>query len=154
MLSRQKLGYKFEDLVHELISQTSYPVLREKEIINTYGILSYGIDHLINLPEYIVCIQDKWRDTKTQLSDINHFIKSCDKVHEAENKKCVGIYLTKIEITKGALEAFEYENYKQKNFYLSLFDSDMNQLLKKLSYLMYSNQIYFIDPDGSTIMLD
>ena len=153
-LSKQELGYLFENLVHDLISKTKYPVLREKEIINIFGILSFGIDHLIILPEYNICIQDKWRDSKIQLSNINHFIKSCDKISEAENKKCIGIYLTKLGISKGGLEALEYENIKQKNFYLSLFDSDMNLLLEKLSNLLYSNQIYFYNSDGSIIMLN
>jgi hypothetical protein len=58
----------------------------------------------------------------------------------------------KIEITKGALEAFTNENIKQINFYLSLSDTNMDLLLKKLSYLFYSNQIYFYEPDGSAIM--
>ena len=111
-------------------------------------------DHLINLSDYIICIQDKWRDNKSLLSDINHFIKSCEKVSEIENKKCIGIYLTKMGISKGGTEAFENENIKQKNFYLSLFDTDMDLLLEKLSKKLYENQIYFYYEDGSTIMLN
>jgi len=154
MLTKQQLGYKFEDQVHELISQTYYPILREKEIIKKYGILCYGIDHLVYSVEYLICIQDKWRDTKSSLNDINHFLKSVEKVSEAENKRCIGIYLTKVPITKGGLEALKNENTKQTNLFLSINNEDMNLLLKKLSELFYSNQIYFYEPDGTTIMLD
>ena len=104
MFTKQQLGNYFEDCVHEFISLTNYKVLREKEIVNLYSRLSYGIDHLIYLPECIICIQDKWRDTPIGLSDINHFLKCVENVHLKENyKKCVGIYLTKIPITKGSL---------------------------------------------------
>ena len=33
MIVRQQLGYLFENYVHRLISQSNYPVLREKEIV-------------------------------------------------------------------------------------------------------------------------
>ena len=154
MSSRQQLGYIFEENIHNLILQTIYEVLGEKQIIKKYGKLYYGIDHIINVSEYIICIQDKWRDTKSQLSDINHFIKSTEKISDVENKRCIGIYLSKLPLTKGALDAFEYENIKLKNKFMSLSNDNMNKLLLELSYLLYSNQIYFYECDGSSIMLD
>lgn len=154
MLTKQKLAYEFENTVHNLISQTNYEVLREKDIIKKYGVLYYGIDHIIYISEYIICIQDKWRDTKSDLSDINHFIKTTEKISDAENKRCIGIYLSKMQITKGALKAFEYENFKCKNRFISISNVNADLLLKELSQLFYSNQIYFYDSDGSTIMLD
>ena len=154
MISKQQQGYIFEDKVHELISQTNNQVLREKEIIKKYGILSYGIDHLIYTSEYIICIQDKWRETKSSLHDINHFLKSVEKVSEAENKRCIGIYMTKVPVTKGGLEAFDSENKKQSNLFVSFHDEDMDKILKKLSELLYLNHIYFYESDGSIIMLN
>lgn len=153
MLTKQQLGYFFEDSVHELISQSNYQVLREKEIVDKYSVLSNGIDHLIYLPEYIICIQDKWRDTKASLSDINHFIKSVENIHVRENyKKCNCLYLTKLPITKGALDAFEYENNKGINNFISIYDDNMDLLLNKLTTLFYLSNIYFYEPDGSVIM--
>ncbi len=52
------------------------------------------------------------------------------------------------------MEAFEHENLKQNNIFLSLYDENQDKLLNKLSKLFYSNQIYFYEPDGSIIMLD
>lgn len=154
MYTKQQLGYKFEDDVHELISQSNYQVLREKEIVNKYSVLSYGIDHLIYLPNLIICIQDKWRDTKPSLSDINHFIKSLENIHIKENYiKCIGIYLSKSPITKYGLEAFEFENNKGNNYFLSIHEESMEIILNKLTVLFYQNDIFFYEPDGSTIML-
>ena len=36
MLNKRKLGYELSNAVHDLISQTNFEVLREKEIINIY----------------------------------------------------------------------------------------------------------------------
>ncbi len=152
---KQQLGYLFEDYVHNLISQSKYQVLREKEIINKYDKLSAGIDHLIYLPDYIICIQDKWRDCKPNLTDINHFLKSVENVHIRENyKKCIGIYLSKTPITKGGVDAFEFENNKGTNYFLSLNGETMEIILTKLMGLFYDNCIFFYEPDGSAIMLE
>ena len=153
MLIRQQLGYLFEDKVHELISQCNYQVIREKEIVNKYSVLSNGIDHIVYLSDYIICIQDKWRDTKSSLSDINHFIKSVENIYIKENyKKCIGLYLTKVPITKGASNAFEYENSKGINYFLSINDDNMDLLLNKLTTLFYLSGIFFYEPDGCVIM--
>lgn len=154
METKQQLGYFFENRIHDLISKTNYEVLREKDIVKKYGILCHGIDHLIYTSEYIICIQDKWRDTKSSLQDINHFLKSVEKISEAEYKRCVGIYLTKIPITKGGLEAFANENSKQFNLFLSLHNENMDIIFDKLTELFYSNNIFFYNNDGSTIMMN
>lgn len=154
MLSKQKLGYKFEDNIHEIISQSIYEVLRERQIVNKYTVLSNGIDHLIYLYDYIICIQDKWRETKPSLSDINHFIKGVENIYIKENYiKCVGIYLSKLPLTKGGLDAFEIENNKGTNYFLSLSGDDFEEVIYKLSRLFYKNGIFFYEPDGSAIML-
>jgi hypothetical protein len=154
MISRQQQGYLFEDKIHILISQTKYKVLTNKDITKKYNnVLCSGIDHLIYTTDYIICIQDKWRDTKSQLIDINHFLKSIEYVVEAEKKECIAIYLTKVPITKGACEAFNYENTKHSIKYFPVYDENQELLIKKFSELLYSNQIYFYDSDDCLVML-
>ena len=154
MLTKQQLGYLFEDCVHELISHSNFQVLREKEIVEKYSNLSYGIDHLIYLQDFIICIQDKWRDIKSSLSDINHFIKCVENIHVKENnKKCIGIYLSKIVITKGGVDAFEFENRKNCYYFLSLYDDNIKMLLNKLTKFLYDmTNVYLYELDGSAIM--
>ena len=153
MLTKQQLGYVFENHIHQIITLTYYPVLTEKEIVNKYSRLSFGIDHLIYLPDYIICIQDKWRDTKSPLSDINHFIKCVENIYIRENyKKCIGIYLSKMPITEGAQQSFSFENSKGLCYFISLHDEYINRLINKLTNLFYSNNIFFYEPDGSAIM--
>jgi hypothetical protein len=155
MNARQRLGFLFEDKVHDLISQSMYQVLREVDVVYKYSVLSSGIDHLIYLPDFIICIQDKWRESKPNLSQINHFIKGVENIHIKENyKKCIGIYLSKEPVTKGGLDAFEFENYKGINYFLSISGYNMDIILNKLAGIFYDNHIYFYEPDGSAIMLD
>jgi hypothetical protein len=154
MISKQQEGFIIETTVFDLISKTKCSVLREKEIVRLYSKLSNGIDILIYTPTLIYCIQVKWRDSKSQLSDINHFLKCCQQVSEAEHKNCIGIYVSKLPITKGANDAFEYENKKNNNYYIAIDDENINLLLIKLSIFLYKNQIFFYENDGSAIMLD
>ena len=153
MFTKQQLGFLFEDYVHILISQSNYKVLREREIVNIYSVLSSGIDHLIYLQDFIICIQDKWSDSKIGLSDINHFLKSVENIYIRENyKKCIGIYLSRVPITKSGINAFECENAKGINYFVPIHDDNMKQILNKLTTLFYLNNIFFYEPDGSTIM--
>lgn len=153
-LTKQKLGFIFEDNIHELISQTTYTILREKEIVNKYSLLAYGIDHIMYLEECIICIQDKWRSSKPSLSDINHFTSAVKYINDNEFKKCVGIYLSKEPLTAGALKAFEYENNKGINYFFSIYDDNMDQIVHKIKKIFYENKIFLYENDGSAIMLN
>ena len=154
MITKQQLGFLFQNKIHDLISQTNYQVLEEKEIVKKYSRLTFGIDHIINSYNYIFCIQDKWSDKKSSLSDINHFVKCVEVLQSQENyKKCIGIYLTKIPITSDAQDAFNFENYKGYNYFLSLYDNDMKEISKKLTNLLYSYGVFFYECDGSSIMI-
>lgn len=152
-ITKQKLGFMFENNIHEFISQTKYTILREKEIVNKYSCLAYGIDHLMYLEECIICIQDKWRSSKPSLSDINHFISAVKYINDNEFKKCVGIYLSKEPLTAYASKAFEYENNKKINYFFSVYDNDMDKIIHKITKIFYENKIFLYENDGSAIML-
>jgi hypothetical protein len=149
-----ELGFAFENLIHNEISQCGYQVLREKDIINKYGPIAFGIDHLIIGPNFIVSIQDKWKITKPQINDINHFIMASTRVGQIENKKCLGIYLSKAPLTTYAKSAFEHDNKIQQNKYIDIYSDNQTQIIKKLTKILYIYGIYFFEPDGSVIMLN
>jgi len=154
MISRHQFGYLFEEKIHNLISKTKYNVLTNKDITKKYNnILCSGIDYLINTTDYIICIQDKWRDTKSQLIGINHFLKSIEYIVEVEKKRCIGIYLTKTPITKSVADVFNNSNTKHSITCFPIYDENQELLINKFSELLYSNQIYFYDSDDSLVML-
>lgn len=155
-LTRRELGFHFEDQVHSLLTTTNQYVLREKEIVQKYGKLANGVDHLICINDQnktIIAIQDKWRASSQQLHDINHFISCVRHIERTEQKYVIGIYVTKKPITSGAIQSLNEEN-KICNRYHHISNSNMNHVMHKLMCVLYYLGIYMYDPDGSTIMLD
>lgn len=149
-----QLGKKFEDEIHQLIIQTNYPVFRENEIIKKYDKSVYGIDHLIQTSFFIVTIQDKWRQVKPTLNEINHFLMATRRISKIENKSYLAIYLSKLPPTSNAKLAISFDNSNSYNEIITI-NGDSHELLKiKLSILLYKYKIYFYDYDDSAIMLD
>lgn len=149
----QSLGLLFEDEVHELLVQTKLPVLREKDIVKKYGQNVKGIDHLITHSEYIICIQDKRTSSSPVLSVVNHFIQCVESISWKENKKCIGIYLTKQGLTGPARVSFSDVNSRNKNLFIELYDNNLSKLKYKLLELFYSNHIYLYESDDCLYML-
>jgi hypothetical protein len=149
------LDHSLENSIHEQISKCEYQVLREKEIVSKYGNIAYGIDHLIIGSNFIVSIQDKWKNSKQSLNHINHFIKATERIGCIENKYYLGIYLSKMPLTSNAKSAFEYENTKSNvNKFIEINSDTEQKIINKLSSTLYNYKIYFYESDGSTIMLE
>ena len=148
-----KLGYEFEDLIHNIISQSEYIVLRENDIVKTYGQTVYGIDHMIKTTNFLVLIQDKWKNSKPGLQDINHFTKATERISDIEHKRCLCIYLSKYPITSYAEQAFNVENNKRLNRFITISSESQQQIIKILTRILYNNKIYFYESDGSAIMI-
>lgn len=153
MLRLQKFGLEFENEIHNILSKTKLQVLSEKEIVKKYSRINNGIDHLMYANNYIICIQTKWTKANPDLSKINHFIKCVDNISQIEKIKCIGIYLSKQKITSIANNAFEFENKKNLNHYLSINGEDKKTIINSLTKLLYENEIYLYD-DETVIMLD
>ena len=152
-ITPQERGRQFETTVHYFISQTKCIIMRENDIIKKYGVNNKGIDHLIYVNNYIICIQDKWMSSKPSLSCVHHFIKCVENISEIEKCKCIGIYLSNLPLTSVALQVFDIENWKNKNHYVSIYDENEEKLLKKLMKMFYKNKIWFFEQDGCCIML-
>lgn len=147
--------HKLQNDIHYLISQTRQMILRKNEIMEKYLVFIHDIDYLIYIRDIIICIGIKWTESKPNINDVSNFIKSIDNIHMKENyKKCVGIYLTKVPISKNCLELFEFENNKQTNYFTFITNSDIKNILDELTQLFYSNDIYLYEADGTAIMIE
>jgi hypothetical protein len=156
-LTKRELGIEFETQIHNLLKTTCQTVLREKDVINKYGKISSAIDHLLyeNTPSSdIIVIQDKWRESSQQLSEINHFIHSVQHIERFEKKYVkAAIYLSRKKISSGAKLSIDTEN-QIKHRYYNIYDDDMNIAQFKLTQMLYYLNIYTYEDDGSVIMLD
>jgi len=160
MNNKQKLGYLLEEKIHKKLLTTKYVLLNEKEIVRHCGHLCYGVDHLLITHNEIICIQDKWRDSKPSLPDVNHFIKGIENIiKNIKNikhiviKRCIGIYISKEPFGKYAKEAIDNENKKLNNIkYFTIDSICMDLIIVIFSRLIHGFGIYFYENDGDVIM--
>jgi hypothetical protein len=157
VLTKSKIGFKFEDEVHKVLETTNKIIMREKEIVSRFGVLCNGVDHLIynDATHQLILIQDKWRERPQSLSEINHFVVAVKTIEEKTGMFAEGIYLTRRKITKGAMERLNHENNKSLcNKFHCVSDDNMDKSISKLVYKLYSLGIFMYEPDGSAIMLN
>lgn len=151
MLSAQERGKEFENRVHFLLETTNNKILRENDIRNKYGKNITGIDHLIILSNFLICIQDKLEKKPVCVKDIHHFIHCTNDIRKIEDKKCIGIFLSKMELSGPSKEAFENEK-KENRKYVSITGSDEDEILNNLKKILHRSGIFFYESDGSCIM--
>lgn len=157
-LSPQQLGMEFENQVHFILANNLQVknLLREKEIKRLYGANCSGIDHMFDIPftNISICIQDKWTNSKSPISTINHFMKCVQNINVQTNRSIQGIFLSKLPITKPSLQAFEFDNKSQHkvnfiNISLEIQEQEQEQLIEKmLHYFHYTYKLWTYDFDG------
>jgi len=147
-------GIAFENFIHSTLEQTSYPVLSEADIRREFGKDITAIDHLIKFGSFFIAIQDKWRASKNANSDINHYIHCVNMVQEILGIPCLAIYISRLPNTGPSQMAFDRQNEKQFSSFISIYGEDQTTIYRELMQVLYSNGIYFYDPDGALQMID
>lgn len=146
----------FEQTIHEDLKNYKCNLSNEKEIVKKHGVLTYGIDHVMFHEKYIFCFQDKWRETKSGLSDINHFLTAVSNFVVFYNGIIIVFYLTKIPISSFGMCSFN--NSKNNNCiydYHCINSNDVDIILSNLHYILHSKYHCFkYDYDSSVIMLE
>lgn len=153
MITEQNKGRLFEKSVHSFLQKTNLDVLSEKEVKKKYGINMNDIDHLIELDSCILCFHNKYENCNPSISKINNFINCVTNISTKSNKKCIGIYLSKMPLSANSLEAFNMNNINSLNIFISINNSNEEYILYDLITLLYSNNIFLYEEDGSCIML-
>ncbi len=156
-LSGQLEGKLFEEKVHSLLSNIrTTELLREKDIRRKYGSHISAIDHMLILDNFCICIQDKWLKTTISNKDYNHFIVclyDINQILQLNNKKIIGIYLSKLPLSREALVRYNEENNKQI-IKLYCFDNEnQEKLLKDLHLFLHSNGIFLTDSEDDCMMV-
>jgi len=152
--TKKILGYSFENLIYNEISQTNYQVFTKKEIANRYGLNDNLINNMILGPNFIVTIQSKWNDTKPSKIEITNFIRTTQQISQFENKFYLGIYLSKLSSGSESELMFEQENLYSTNKFISIYSQSQSQLTYQLQSILYTYGIFYYEPDGTTIMLE
>jgi hypothetical protein len=155
-LTPQAIGRLFDDKVNEALN--SYLryfdfILKEKEVKSKYGVNNSGIDHLISINNYIFCIQCKLENTPSPIGKVNHFLMCINNIaKEHPEKKCIGIYLSKLPVSGPSEIALSTNDIDSINIHNNGSD-DINSLIEKLLvFFHYVFRIYSYEYDESIIM--
>ncbi len=155
-MSKQDLGCKFETQIHELLQLTKLTnknILREKDI-KKYSVHITGIDHLIDLDDFCIAIQDKYvHSHKPTNTDIHHFKTCVNDLSKILKKKIYGIYLSILEPTAPAKKSIEYENSLKNNEFNFMHHENKEKLVFELLQFLYSKNIYLYE-ENDTVMLN
>jgi hypothetical protein len=151
----QDKGRDFEKYIQKQLEFTNLDVYCEKEVKAAFGKNNSAVDHMIITDLFRIYFQDKWLKSKPSLSAVNHFIHCVNNISKNSSKKCYGIYLSNLPLTKDAMEAFIAANKINKNIrFISIEDNDQELLINKLFHFLYSLKIFIYDDDNSCIMLE
>jgi hypothetical protein len=149
----RNIGMVFENAVHRQLLKTRRTVYRENDIMRSYGRHITAIDHMLDFDNCTICIQDKFQQSAISIDKTCHFIQNVNMLSHIINKKCIGIYLTRSLLSKPSQDAFNFENLKNLNEFVTIYGQTQGDLIKNLSKYFYQNGIYMYDSDGDTIML-
>lgn len=155
-LTPQAMGRLFDDKVNKALnSHLRYFdfILIEKEVKSKYGVHNSGIDHLVSIREYILCIQCKLENTHSPIGKVNHFLMCINNIAKKHpEKKCIGIYLSKLPVSGPSEKALSTNDIDSINIHNNGSD-DMNSLIEKLLvFFHYVFRIYSYEYDESIIM--
>lgn len=152
-MSLRNIGIIFENIVHQQLLKTRHKVYREIDIMQKYGKHITAIDHMIDLSDVSICIQDKFQQNSISIDKTCHFIQNVNMLSHIQNKKCIGIYLTKSLLSKPSQDAFISENTKNQNEFIAIYGENPDILIKNLFTYFYHNGVYIYDSDGDCLML-
>jgi hypothetical protein len=149
-------GFKFEDLLYDELKKyftDGFTLRRESDVKKEYGssvtALDFEIFNIVKAKdiskvlEKHVFIQLKWRDSKSSIGDINHFIKCCNDIITLKNlnvDNVYHIYGTKVPISKPSLEALK-DLKLGENIYISEMKNCVFTILNKILAFYGKSQI-------------
>jgi len=146
MTTPQQKGRDFENKIQKLLMKTKLNVFREIDIKQRFGQNISGIDHLIEFDNLCICIQDKFQQTPISNSQSGHFITCVNNIANILQKKCIGIFISNIDLSMVAQQQIMMENSKNQNEFLILFDNittlSFNVLFSSFNTLFSSCNIF------------
>ena len=164
MLSNQekiKNGLQFEKNIHELLkNKNDYNLYSGQKTVKLvkdkgHGSICHGFDHVLINDKNIICIQDKWSNLKSSYSVMTNFCSSIGIIsHIFPNVQILGIFISKVEITKDAhdLLVFAKKNHPNILKIKLISGNDQTVIFEELDDLLHDNGVYSYYCDGSCIM--
>jgi hypothetical protein len=137
-----------------MLRTTGYNVLNKQQIQMIYPELSGYVDLILFHNDFNICVKDYWTWNNITDEIIKTYQTSSINFNTRTDKKFYFILLKKNTSKKNqGYNILDYKN-PHSDFLYQIEKNSIEKLLKHFSVLLYSSNIYFYEPDGSTIMLE
>lgn len=137
-----------------LLVQTQYNIYELEQINKLAPYLAGCVDIVLETDSYIICFKDFWTCNNLKQEILNSYLYDLQQINSINNsntnlgKKYIFVLLVKSSHCNLGNEILNSQNiYVIKKF-------NQNKLIKKITYFLYSNNIFFYEPDNSAIMLE
>lgn len=145
------------DLIYNLKSilvQTKYNVYGIEKIKQLAPHLSDWMDIVLETDTYMICFKDIWTWNNLTPEILNSYLYGSEQINSTLNSNTNGgkKYIF-VLLVKSSHFNFDNKILNQKNIHI-IKKFNQNKLMKEISYFLYSNDIYFYEPDNSAIMLE
>lgn len=142
MSQAQKLGYLFEDTIHNELDELDIfdKIYRETTIKKKYGSNYDGVDHLLYIDDYMITVQDKWQITSPHIAQIDQFISITNKIKNKIGRELLcALFVSKITMTQNGKVKLDDENEKYTDDkYFAISSIDMDTAVKKtIDFIKY-----------------
>ena len=138
-------GKRLEQYIHNQLEGNVDKIISDDCNIKKYFSSSgsvVGVDHYIEIGNYVITIQDKWEEKTPSIRDINHYIQSTKNIQsfiEVNNKELLlGIFASKNPISKNGNDILNAVNNDVSNIFFSIDDNSSieNLALKVKNFIL------------------
>lgn len=106
------------------------------------------VDLVLETENFYVCFKDFWTLNNLTPCILNDYLYGSEQINQNLDKKYIFVLMVKNSNLNFNNEILNQKNiHVIKNFY-------QNELITEISYFLYSNNIFFYEPDNSVIMLE
>ena len=147
----------------KILETTQLSITEEKDIKPYYTSNPNNlseIDYIIQDVNISLCIQSKLV-SRGNVGNVDNFINFTQCImnleHYMNQRKIIGLYLTKNKIDETTRTYLDNENYKYNNGlsrikYYNLFHNDENKLLQKVQKFLHKIKFFMYDGNGDCVM--
>ena len=142
--------------ISSLVCSSGFGIIHKHQIpFFCYELKDY-VDLIIVCPEYNICIKDYWTFNNINQNIIQTYINISIQLNINSTNKRTYIVLLKKNTEKQYNQKYDIKDYKYQNSeYLYVIEKNsIDKLISHFTMLMYSNNIFFYESDGSAIMLN
>lgn len=137
-----------------ILVQTKYNVYGLEQIKQLAPHLLDWMDIVLETDTHMICFKDIWTWNNLTPEILNSYLYGSEQINSTLNSNTNGgkKYIF-VLLVKSSHFNFDNKILNQKDIHI-IKKFNQNKLMKEISYLLYSNGIYFYEPDNSAIMLE